>query len=144
MNKKQIEKITRLLSEYENENKLDYELYNYVSDPDLEDINDLDELRDYLRDLAEDNDILSVEIIYYSNAMDYLREHDASLQESLSLASDMGYDLNTVNSEILASLLATENRREDFITDSDELINFLDDNDVLNDDDEEGAQEQDN
>jgi hypothetical protein len=144
MNKKQIEKITRLLSEYENENKLDYELYNYVSDPDLEDINDLDELRDYLRDLAEDNDILSVEIIYYSNAMDYLREHDASLQESLSLASDMGYDLNTVNSEILASLLATENRREDFITDLDELINFLDDNDVLNDDDEEGAQEQDN
>ena len=144
MNKKQIEKITRLLSEYENENKLDYELYNYVSDPDLEDINDLDELRDYLRDLAEDNDILSVEIIYYSNAMDYLREHDASLQESLSLASDMGYDLNTVNSEILASLLATENRREDFITYLDELINFLDDNDVLNDDDEEGAQEQDN
>lgn len=75
-----------------------------------ENIESFDELREYL----EDNNYFDVEIIYYSNAMEYLTEHDNSLQESLSIASDMGYSLEHLNSETLASLLASQNVRNDF------------------------------
>ena len=75
-----------------------------------ENIESFDELREYL----EDNNYFDVEIIHYSNAMEYLTEHDNSLQESLSIASDMGYSLEHLNSETLASLLASQNVRNDF------------------------------
>lgn len=75
-----------------------------------EEIESFDELREYL----EDNNYFDVEIIYYSNAMEYLTEHDNSLQESLSIASDMGCSLEHLNSETLASLLASQNVRNDF------------------------------
>lgn len=45
------------------------------------------------------------EIIYYYNAMEYLSENDASLNEGLELASELGYELKDLNSEILATLL---------------------------------------
>ena len=45
------------------------------------------------------------EIIYYSNAIKYLKENDPSLQESLSIASEYGYDCKSLNSELLATLL---------------------------------------
>ena len=64
------------------------------------------------------------EIIYYYNAIKYLAEHDPSLVESLELACDMGYltpttyttdsgnpknvlgyNINNLNSELLATLL---------------------------------------
>jgi len=53
------------------------------------------------------------EIIYYSNAIKYLSEYDASLQESLSIAHDFGYGLNNINSEILATILYQQNLREE-------------------------------
>jgi len=56
----------------------------------------------------------NVEIIYYSRAMNFLTENDNSLRESLQLASELGYELNNLSSEILASLLASQNAREDF------------------------------
>lgn len=45
------------------------------------------------------------DIIYYSNAMEYLSENDASLTESMGLAFDMGYGLADLNSETLATIL---------------------------------------
>ena len=45
------------------------------------------------------------EIIYYYNAIKYLAEKDPSLVESLELACDMGYNINDLNSELLATLL---------------------------------------
>lgn len=75
-----------------------------------EEIETFDDLRTYL----EDNGHFNVEIIYYSNAMEYLSENDNSLTESLALANDMGCDLANLNSETLASLLASENTRKDF------------------------------
>lgn len=67
-----------------------------------------------LADFLNDNQYLDVEIIYYSNAMDYLHEHDNSLTESIGLAVQMGYSLENLNSEVLASLLASQNMRGDF------------------------------
>ena len=64
--------------------------------------------------LVDDNNGFDIEIIYYSRAMEYLSENDASLMESLAIASDMGYDPVNLNSEILASLLASQNVREEF------------------------------
>lgn len=45
------------------------------------------------------------EFIYYSDAMDYLHENDQALTRSLELAYNAGYDLKSLNSCILASLL---------------------------------------
>lgn len=79
-------------------------------------INDNDNFTDFdeLRELLEDNGAFNVEIIYYSNAIEYLKNNDPGLQTSLELANDFGYNPNTLNSEILASLLASENARTEF------------------------------
>ncbi len=55
-----------------------------------------------------------VEIIYYSKAMEYLREHDTSLSESLEMANEFGYNLENLNSETLASLHASRKKEENF------------------------------
>lgn len=55
-----------------------------------------------------------IEIIYYSEAMKYLTANDTSLRTSLGLAGDMGFEPASLNSEILASLLASENVRAEF------------------------------
>ncbi|WP_323170648.1 hypothetical protein, partial [Pantoea agglomerans] len=41
------------------------------------------------------------EVIYYSNAIKYLSDHDDSLRESLQLAHDLGYTADKINSELL-------------------------------------------
>ena len=48
------------------------------------------------------------EIIYYCVAIDYLKEHDPSLRESLGYASDCGYKLESLSSEDLATLLCQQ------------------------------------
>ena len=44
------------------------------------------------------------EVIYFSNAMKYLSENDASLTESIDIAVSLGYGLSSVTSELLATL----------------------------------------
>mgnify|MGYP006438075879 FL=1 len=45
------------------------------------------------------------EIIYYSKAMDYLMENDASLKDSLAIATEYGIDdPSKLNSEYLATI----------------------------------------
>jgi hypothetical protein len=75
-----------------------------------EDVNSFDELRDSI----EDNNGFDIEIIYYSNAIEYLQENDPSLRESLEIASEYGFETGKLNSEILASLLASRNERDEF------------------------------
>jgi len=48
--------------------------------------------------------VFEQEIIYYSQAMEYLAENDNSLRDSLQLAHDAGYELHSLNSETLATL----------------------------------------
>jgi len=52
------------------------------------------------------------EIIYYYKATEYLLEHDSSLRDSLDLASEMGFTLENLNSEVLATLLYQRNLLE--------------------------------
>ena len=49
------------------------------------------------------------EIIYYHKAIDYLKENDNSLFESLSIAAEYGYNVESLNSELLATLLYQQN-----------------------------------
>lgn len=66
-----------------------------------------------------------VDVIYYSNAIEYLKENDPSLNLSLELASDMGYETKAINSELLASLLKSQNIREEFNELEEEINEFL-------------------
>ena len=75
-----------------------------------------DELRDYdtdqIQEELQDNGFFTVEIIYYYKAMEYLKENDTSLSESIELAHEYGLTLEHLNSE--ASLHASRNRENDF------------------------------
>lgn len=89
---------------------------------DMDSITSVDELRD---DLYDDG-CLDVEVIYYSNAIKYLSENDPSLHESLEIAREYGFELSNLNSEILASLLASQELRETFENLTDELESLFD------------------
>lgn len=80
---------------------------DYLDRDDVEWITDVDDIE---REL-ESKDAFTVDIIYYNNAIKYLAEHDPSLSTALMYASDYGYSVRDLNSEILASILATENAR---------------------------------
>tara|TARA_R110000765_G_scaffold60380_1_gene116844 strand:+ start:403 stop:738 length:336 start_codon:yes stop_codon:yes gene_type:complete len=53
--------------------------------------------------------IMQEEIIYYYQAMKYLTREDASLSQSLEIASEFGYTTENLNSELLATLLYQQN-----------------------------------
>ena len=88
-----------------------------------------DELDDYdthqIFEELHDNGFFNVEIIYYSKAMDYLRENDASLSESIEIASEYGYTLENINSETLASLHASRDRENKFWEDVEPELNEI-------------------
>jgi len=70
----------------------------------------IDELSDYI----DMNHLLDVEFIGYYSSMQYLMREDFSLSESMELASDFGHKTEDVNSELLASLHASERKRFHF------------------------------
>lgn len=75
---------------------------DYLNESDLDDVRDADDLYNSHIERAINE---SSDIIYYSRAMEYLQENDASLRRSLEIASEFGYPLEDLNSEKLASLL---------------------------------------
>jgi len=54
------------------------------------------------------------DIIYYYKAMKYLSDNDSSLYESLSIASGLGYETESLDSELLATLLYQKELEEEF------------------------------
>lgn len=81
---------------------------------------------DDLQEAIDDGQGFDIEIIYYSRAIEYLQENDASLRESLEIAADMGYELKNLSSEVLASLLASQNSRSEFAELETEINDFFD------------------
>jgi len=77
-----------------------------------------DELEDYdtyqIFDELQDNGFFNVDIIYYYKAIEYLKNNDASLSESIEIATEMGFTLENINSETLASLHASRQRMDKF------------------------------
>ena len=114
---KQIDDLIKLFEDYAEDIDIDSILdYN-----DIEDINNSDDLIE----LIEDNNGFDIDIIYYNRAMKYLSENDFSLSESIQIAVDMGYSLENINSELLASLHASQKASEDFHDITDEIDNIL-------------------
>lgn len=104
------EKLTELFNGYDN-------LKGWIDLNDYVFKNNVFETTEDLRDYIEER-IREQEVIYYATAIDYLKENDASLNISIGLACEMGFDLKNINSELLASLLLQEDLMED-------LVNFI-------------------
>ena len=69
-------------------------------------------------------DVESDSFIYYQNAIEYLAKNDPSLQQSIELARDFGYNLENIDSVKLADLHSWN--------DDLEKINNFDFQDVVN------------
>tara|TARA_R110000744_G_scaffold107298_1_gene203803 strand:+ start:18 stop:449 length:432 start_codon:yes stop_codon:yes gene_type:complete len=92
----------------------------HLDDDALDYLNCSDELGDYdshqIWEELNDNGYFHKEIIYYSRAMEYLKENDCSLSESVEIATEYGYTLENISSETLASLHASRKKEDDFYT----------------------------
>lgn len=97
------------------------DLSDYISLDDIDEYTDFDSLTS----LIDDKNGFDVDIIYYSNAIGYLSNNDNSLRESLELASEYGYELKDLSSEVLASLLASQNCREEWCGYKSEIDDFI-------------------
>ena len=69
--------------------------------------------------------IFEQEIIYYSQAIAYLKEEDSSLNESLQLAIEYGFTLDNLNSETLATLLYQSKLQEEWHSIKDSLEDYI-------------------
>ena len=114
---KQKEKFFNKLSK-----ELEFDIMDYLQSDELEDINSYEDLEIELNE----NEAYDIEIIYYATAIEYLKENDCSLCESMEIAQEYGYEPKHINSELLASLLATQNAREEFYELQDEIEEFFD------------------
>jgi len=111
MNKKQIENLKLIIKECEADIKEYYfDLKNFINDKDLINIKTLKELEEYLNELNYNENICSneAEVIYYTDAMEILTEHDNTLMESLNKAYELGFELKNINSCLLATLIKEE------------------------------------
>ena len=111
------EKIEKFLRE---EIKLRHiDLLDYINAENVNSFNDIYEQ-------VEEQGGFNVEIIYYSQAMRYLTYRDISLQNSMQLAADLGYTPENINSELLASLLASQYSMEELYKYEHEITEFFD------------------
>jgi hypothetical protein len=67
-----------------------------------------------IEDIFNNQNAFDTEIIYYSRAIEFLRENDPSLRNSLEIAEELGYSPGNLSSEILASLLSSQINRQEF------------------------------
>ena len=119
LNETQTQKIVDFFTEIENDTKIEI-----LSNIELDNI-DIENPFESIYTAIDDNNGFDIEIIYYSKAMDYLTRNDDSLRESIEIALDFGYELKNINSELLASLLASQNSREQFNQYENEINEFF-------------------
>lgn len=87
---------------------LDFQGSYYITPSDFDEW-DIDNIMEKLQDAIMEN----YDIIYYSRAMEYLSDNDSSLTRGLCIASEYGYEIDKLNSEILASLVHREDMESD-------------------------------
>lgn len=120
-NQTRIEKIETFFAELDKQIDLNDNIINYV---DIEAIDENDAFTS-IYEMIDENYGFNCEVIYYYNAIKYLQENDPSLNESLEIASELGYEVKNLNSEILASLLKSQNVRDEFLEFRDEINEFF-------------------
>jgi hypothetical protein len=93
----------------------------YFTIDEIKEMGDFDTLTDELYNKGA----FDKEIVYYSNAIKFLYENDPSLRNSLEIASEMGFDTQSLNSEILASLLLSEMEKSEWYSNKDEINDII-------------------
>ncbi len=126
---KQVKEATRIerIEEFLKSLDTEIDILDYVDD--VESIKSYDDLYEQI----DEEGGFNAEIIYYGNAMEYLTENDTSLAESMGIASELGFDVANINSELLASLLRSRELREEFSELEGEINNFFNELDDEND-----------
>ena len=111
----------------EEEKNFDFNDYvlNYVKVEDIKECKDSIDVKELFEKANEDEEITRADVIYYANAIEYLKENDQSLNESIEIAKEYGYELDSINSELLASLLQSRNNLEDYNTFLNNLESFI-------------------
>ena len=99
----------------------DIDVLNYVN---IQDIDTSDAINS-IYEMIENNRGFDIDVIYYGDAIQYLKEYDPSLKDSINIALEYGYTLENINSEILASLLASQNGIEGFNDLQNEINTFF-------------------
>ena len=101
------------------------EVNDYITWKDY-DVEELVKLRyNDIESELNDTDFFNSEIIGYGQAMELLLKHDTSLTRSVQRAIDVGFTLEKINSELLASLLSEEILREEFKEHKDKIDDFF-------------------
>lgn len=119
--------IKDLIKEYEKDYNFNDYIINYIDENNLKECKNSIDVINLIDNANEDFEITDTEIIYFVNAIEYLKENNPSLQYSLELASDMWFEAKDLDSEKLASILASENNKDDFEKFKSKLKNALDD-----------------
>lgn len=97
---------------------------DFLTEDDLQNL-DFSNAFEEILEILEDKNAFDIEIIYYRTAIEYLCKHDASLVDSLELAHELGYDIQQLTSETLASLLASSIIKDAFFGLSEDIFNFF-------------------
>lgn len=92
----------------------DFDVVYYIDEQELEALETAEQVVGYIESLNDNRRITDKDVIYSSCAIDYLQENDPSLQNSLEIAHEYGIGTKDLNSEILASLLASQENEEKF------------------------------
>tara|TARA_R110000737_G_scaffold24416_1_gene43078 strand:+ start:503 stop:865 length:363 start_codon:yes stop_codon:yes gene_type:complete len=114
------EKTVQFLSKFNTDIELIdiFEYFNNESENFL-----FDDFREYIID-----SILDFEIIYYSKAIEYLKENDNSLTRSLEIADEQGFEVANLNSELLATLLYQDELYNEWSEIEDEIMKYFENN----------------
>ena len=135
---KNLKEVEKLLDNYsiDGGDKFSY----WVDAIDIADCSDGREATEAMNEKLERAVQESSDIIYYSKAIKFLAENDNSLRESMKIASEMGYNVEDLNSELLASLLNYSQNMEQL---SEDLEAFENDFNNLDDEPDEDDEEDD-
>ena len=109
--------ISNKLQQISEDNRFDIDLQNLYCNEDTFN-NFCDKVHDAI---MEEN------VIYYYQAMEYLSREDASLSQSLEIASEYGYTTENLNSELLATLLYQQNLTNQWYEISEEVEEIFND-----------------
>lgn len=127
LQEKHIERIINFCNEIE---LTHLNIWDYLNAYDFDNL-DFSNAFEEILDILDEKNAFDIEIIYFSEAMKYLTLHDTSLRDSLEIANEYGYKLDDINSELLASLLASQITREAFFGYQSEIDEFFENFDVV-------------
>lgn len=97
-------------------------MWEYVNTQEFNQCENTEDLREEL----EEGGYFNQDIVYYSNAIKYLADNDPSFTRAFTLATELGYDMRNLNSEILATLVHSDDLYEQWNINEEKIQEFID------------------